>query len=363
MPPVKGFGVTLSIGVIASMISALVIARVLTEIGVSAGAVRRHPAISGLANVGRVRTWLMDRRPDLMGRRRLWLGLSGAALVVALTGIVGGLNLGVEFTGGRVLEYSTGTPISADTARAAVADAGYPEATVQESDDDKIAVRVGQITDDEAVAIERAIGSVADGSTKQRDEKIGASLGVELRNKALIAFAVALAVQMIYLAIRFKWTFGLAAVIAMFHDVVIVLGIFAWLDKPIDGVFLAAALTIIGLSVNDTVVVFDRIRERWYASREEGFADVANIACLETVPRTVNTGLGAMFILAALAFFGGDSLQDFAIALLLGLAIGTYSSVFTATPLVTYLQQRWAMPRAAKIRRVNRDPQDSGAGI
>ena len=361
--PVQGFGVTLTIGVVASMISALVIARVLTELGVSMRAVARRPAVTGIAMVGRVRTWLERRNPDLMSRRVTWLGISGAALVLALTGIIGGLNLGVEFTGGRVLEYSTAQPISADRAREAVAGAGFPEATVQEADDDKISVRVGQISDDEVAQIERAVGEAGGGATQERDEQIGPSLGDELRNKALLAFGIALVVQMAYLAVRFKWTFGLAAVIAMFHDVLIVLGIFAWLDKPIDGVFLAAALTIIGLSVNDTVVVFDRIRERWRGSRpEETFEQVANTACLETMPRTVNTGLGAMFILAALAVLGGDSLQDFALALLLGLVIGTYSSVFTATPIVTYLQARSPMSRAPKVKKV-RDPEDSGAVV
>jgi SecD/SecF fusion protein len=284
--------------------------------------------------------------------------------VLALIGIFGnGLNLGVEFTGGRVLEYSTAQQISVDDAREVVADAGYPEATVQGADDDKISVRVGQISDDEAVGIEQALADAAGGATKQRDEKIGASLGTELRNKALIAFAVAFAAQLLYLAVRFKWTFGLAAVLAMFHDVIIVTGVFAWLGKPIDGIFLAATMTIIGLSVNDTVVVFDRIRERWYASQDQPFAAVANKAAVETMPRTVNTGLGAMFILAALAVLGGDSLRDFAIALLLGLVVGTYSSVFTATPLLTYLQERWPLARAARVRREARQVDDSGAVV
>ncbi len=362
--PIKGFGVTLSIGVIASMISALVIARVLTELAVSTKFVERRPAITGLATVGRVRTYLERRNPDLMKRRKLWLALSGVALVAALVGIVGnGLNLGVEFTGGRVLEYSTTQTLTADQAREVVADAGYPEATVQESDDDKISVRVGQISDDEAVAIEEAIADAGGGATKERDEKIGASLGEELRNKALIAFAIAFLAQLLYLAVRFKWTFGLAAVLAMFHDVVIVTGVFAWLDKPIDGVFLAAAMTIIGLSVNDTVVVFDRIRERWYGSQREPFAELANKAAVETMPRTVNTGLGAMFILAALAVLGGDSLRDFSIALLLGLVIGTYSSVFTATPILTYLQQISPLARSAGVKREKLAPDDSGAVI
>ena len=362
--PIKGFGVTLSIGVIASMISALVIARVLTEAVVSTKAVERRPRITGLATVGRVRTYLERRKPDLMSRRKLWLAISGVALVAALAGIFGnGLNLGVEFTGGRVLEITPTQTISADDARDAVAGAGFPEASVQGAEGNQISVRIGEITDDEAVAIREAIGAVAGGATTEEDVAIGASLGDELRNKALIAFGVAFIAQMVYLAFRFKWTFGLSAVLAMFHDVLIVTGIFAWLDKPIDGIFLAATMTIIGLSVNDTVVVFDRIRERWFGSQDESFISLANQAAVETMPRTVNTGLGAMFILAALAVLGGDSLRDFAIALLLGLVVGTYSSVFTATPMLTYLQERWPLSRAAKVKREARTTEDSGAVI
>ncbi len=366
--PVQGFGVTLSIGVIASMISALVIARVLTVIGVSTKFLSRRPAITGLANSGRVRDWLNRKNPDLMVRRKLWLGISGAALVFALVGIFGtGINLGLEFTGGRVLEYSTSSPVSADRARTIVADAGVPEAVVQEATQDGqenpvISVRAGDISNADRDAIQDGLTEEAGGAELVSDNEIAASLGTELRNKALLAFGIALIVQMIYLAIRFKWTFGAAAVLAMFHDVVIVTGVFAWLDKPIDGIFLAAALTIIGLSVNDTVVVFDRIRERWYGTTSGDFTAIANKAAVETMPRTVNTGLGAMFILAALAVLGGDSLRDFAIALLLGLMIGTYSSVFTATPLLTYFQEKWPLERKKREKKV-RAPEDSGAVV
>ncbi len=191
---------------------------------------------------------------------------------------------------------------------------------------------------------------------------MAASLGQELKEKALIAFGIALLVMMLYLAFRFHWTFAVSAVGAMFHDVLIVTGIFAWLDKPIDGLFLASALTIVGLSVNDTVVVFDRIRERWQGTRSGTFAEISNTACIETMPRTINTGLGAMFILGALAFLGGDSLQDFAIALLLGLIIGTYSSVFSATPALILLQKFSPFSREKKEKKV-RAADDSGAVV
>lgn len=361
--PVQGFGVTLSIGVIASMVSALVIARVLTEIGVSMSFARKRPGITGLAHLGRVRTWLNRKNPDLMKRRRTWLGVSGAALVFALVGIFGtGLNLGLEFTGGRLIDVKPASSISVDEAREAVAKAGFPEAVVQETDSGNISVRTGEISDAEQKEIQDAIGEVAGGATLDNMDRVEPTLGNELRNKALLAFGIALLAQMLYLGIRFKWTFGLAAVVAMFHDVIIVTGIFAWLDKPIDGVFLAAALTIVGLSVNDTVVVFDRIRERWLGTTSGSFAAIANKAAVETMPRTVNTGLGAMFILAALAVLGGDSLRDFAIALLIGLVIGTYSSVFTATPILTYLQELWPMSRQARERKVRADD-DSGAVV
>ncbi|KQY57670.1 MULTISPECIES: protein translocase subunit SecD [unclassified Nocardioides] len=364
---VKGFGVTLSIGVIASMVSALVIARVLTEIGVSTKAVARRPRITGLANVGRARTWLTKKNPNIMAKGKIWLGISGAALVLALVGIFGhGLNYGLEFTGGRSMEYTTAKPISADTAREIVADAGVPEAVVQivkGSDDvERVSIRAGDIDDATKAEIEKGLTAEAGKTTQFSDDTVAASLGNELKEKALLAFFIALIAQMIYLAFRFHWTFAVSAVGAMFHDVLIVTGIFAWLDKPIDGIFLASALTIVGLSVNDTVVVFDRIRERWQGTRTGTFAEVSNTACIETMPRTINTGLGAMFILGALAVLGGDSLQDFAIALLLGLIIGTYSSVFSATPALILLQKVAPFSREKKERKV-RDAQDSGAVV
>jgi SecD/SecF fusion protein len=364
--PIKGFGVTLTIGVVASMISALIIARVLCDLAVANKPVASRPAISGLSHHGKVRLWLDKKDPQLMSRRGTWLGISAAALVVALTGIFWqGLQLGVEFTGGRQLDYSVSNDITVEQARAAVADAGFAEAVVQTADtgDTAFTVRTSTITNEEEQRIEEELSKVGGTVDKIDDQTIGASLGEELRNNALIAFGVAFLAQLLYLAIRFKWTFGVAAVLAMLHDVILVVGLFAWLQKPIDGIFLAAAMTIVGLSVNDTVVVFDRIRERWWGSKpEDDFKDISNKAAVETIPRTVNTGLGSMFILAALVFLGGDSLQDFAIALLVGLVVGTFSSVFVATPLLTYLQERYPMSRVKK-EKVERTPEDSGAVV
>ncbi|WP_327089151.1 protein translocase subunit SecD [Nonomuraea sp. NBC_01738] len=334
--PVKGFGVTLSIGVVASLISAMLVTRVLTQ-----WIIRRvPPKVSGLGTVGRVRTWLTARNPQLMARSKLWLAVAGALIAVAVAGLlVKGLNFGVEFTGGRIMEFGTSQPVAADTARRLVTEAGFPSAVVQSSND-AISVRTGQISGDEAARIQESLGEV----TKLRDELIGPSLGEELRRNALIALGVALAAQLAYLAFRFRWTFGAAAVLALFVDAIVVVGAFAWLGKPIDGVFLAAMLTIVGYSVNDKVVVFDRVREMWALRRKDPFPGIINSAILQTVPRTVNTGLGALFILAALAVFGGDSLRDFAIALLIGIVVGTLSSSFVAGPAAIMLERRSKQP-------------------
>ncbi|GAA4204893.1 protein translocase subunit SecD [Streptosporangium oxazolinicum] len=338
--PVRGFGVTLSIGVIASLITAMVITRVLAQWAVSLRAVSSRPRLTGLSDIGRVRTWLNARRPDLMSRRAVYFTVTCVLVAASVAGVaVRGLDFGVEFTGGRLVEYSTSTPMTADAARELVSGAGFPNAVVQSSGED-ISVRTGQISPADVVRIENALESGGGQVVKERDELVGPSLGDELRRNALIALGVALAAQLAYLAFRFRWTFGLAAVLALVADAAIVVGAFAWLGKPVDGVFLAAMLTVIGYSVNDKVVVFDRVRELWGARPKTSFAEVTNTAILQTVPRTVNTGLGALFILAALAVLGGDSLTDFAVALLIGIVVGTLSSALVAGPLAIVLEKR-----------------------
>ncbi|GIH91729.1 protein translocase subunit SecD [Planobispora siamensis] len=361
--PVRGFGVTLSIGVIASLVTAMVITRVLAQWAVNRRAVAARPRITGLADIGRVRRWLNEHDPDLMRRRTVYLVITGAVVVAALAGIaLRGLNFGVEFTGGRIIEYSTSRPITADAARELVGGAGFPSAVVQTSDAG-ISVRTGQIGNAEVARIETALEQGAGQATKVRDELIGPSLGDELRRNALIALAVALAAQLAYLAFRFRWTFGLAAVLTLAADAAIVIGAFAWMGKPIDGVFLAAMLTVIGYSVNDKVVVFDRIRELWGARPGRPFAEAANTAVLQTVPRTVNTGLGALFILAALAVLGGASLTDFAVALLIGIIVGTLSSAFVATPLAIVFERRHPGAPPKPKQRVSRPREGSGAVV
>ncbi|MGP3636132.1 protein translocase subunit SecD [Streptomyces sp. 24-1644] len=368
--PVKGFGVTLAIGVLVSMFSALVIARVLTETAARSRFVSDYRGVNGIARPGRVRTWLTRRDPRLFASPRRWLWVSTALVALAVLGIVvRGVGLGVEFTGGRLVEYSTSRPVDVETARTALAAAGFGDAEVTTAGAGDLSVRTGELDNDGEHALRAALAAEGGETAKVRDELIGPSLGDELRRNALIALAVAVCVQLAYLAVRFRWTFAVASVGALVHDLVILIGAFAWLGRTVDGIFLAALLTVIGYSVNDSVVVFDRVRELWTRNPGTPLPTVADRAVLQTVPRTVNTGMGALFILTALAVLGGDSLADFALALLIGVCVGTYSSVLTAVPIALVLERsskapppvRTAGRRTAPAAR--RGPLDNGARV
>ncbi|ROQ26774.1 SecD/SecF fusion protein [Streptomyces sp. PanSC19] len=354
--PVKGFGVTLAIGVLASLVTAMVITRLLADLTLGLPAVRRRPAVTGMAALGRLRTRLTRRVPRLMANRRRWLTGCAGLLLVALAGIgVRGVEFGVEFTGGRVVRYAAERPVDADAARTAVVGAGFPDAVVQTTGDGDVSVRVRETGDGEQREIREALTRVAGPVEVERDDLIGPSLGGELRTHALLALGLAVAAQLAYLSLRFRWTYATAAVAAMTQDVLLVVGLFAWLGKPVDSVFLAALLTVVGYSVNDSVVVLDRLRELRRRGGGVGLADLADRAVAQTLPRTVNTGMGALFVLVALAVLGGDSLTDFSVALLAGVVLGMASTVFTAMPLAVALETRHPAPAAPAPRR-------SGAG-
>ena len=347
---VRGFGITVTVGVAVSMFTALVLTRLLVDLAVRFPRLTARPRLLGLNVGGRFRAWVAERRPDLLRHWRRWLVVSAVTVAVAVAGLAGrGLDYGLDFSGGRLVQYDTARPPDIDRVRAAIAGAGFPRAVVQESGGGDVAVRVGRLTPDEADRVRAAVESVAGEADVVRDEFVGPTIGQELRRKAVMALALALAAQLVYLAIRFRWTYAAAAVLAMFHDVVILVGVFAWLGKAADGVFLAALLTVIGYSINDSVVVFDRIRELRRARPKDPMADVANDACLQTVPRTINTGLGAVFILVTLWLLGGETLTDFALALLVGIGVGTYSSMLTATPLAVLFEG--AAPGPVRERR------------
>jgi len=348
--PVRGFGVTLTIGVLASMFSALVLSRVLVLWVLGTRFVAKHPRLSGLHTLG----WVRQRLSLVLYRRpSLWLVSAGAVVLVAITGLfVRGLNLGVEFTGGRMLDFTTGGTVDPGRVRTALADAGFPDVVVSSSGHE-VSLRTGPIDDAQLSRIGAAVNAAVDGGARQSsNELIGPSLSSELRRNAVIGLAIAVAAQLGYLAVRFDWRLGVATVAALLSDVLVLVGVFAWLGNTADGVFLAALLTVIGYSVNDSVVVFDRLRSLRGSRLKAPYPDVVSGAVVETVPRTVNTGIGVLFVLSALLVLGDGSLANFATALLIGLVAGTASTVVTAAPVAIWLESRRPRKAVSKKRPV-----------
>ncbi|HEX6945919.1 MAG TPA: protein translocase subunit SecD [Acidimicrobiia bacterium] len=342
---VRGFGVTLTIGVIVSMFTALVFTRVLVDLFTRSEAIASRPGLLGLGVGQKFRHRLAETRPNLVGRTGMLIAIAGVIVVLSLAGpLARGANFGVEFSGGLLLEYDVAGSVDLDAVRFEMAGIGLPRAVVQTSGEGNLLIRTGNLSQDRQAEVDQAVARVTEGSERVRSQFVGPTIGAELRNKALIALGIALLIQLIYLAFRFRWTMGLAAVLAMAHDLAVLIGIFAWLGKTFDGVFLAAMLTVIGYSVNDSVVIFDRIREQRKLRPDDPLEEIVNDSCLQTIPRTINTGLGALFILFALFFLGGDTLGDFALALIIGTLAGTYSSVFTASPIYLALEERYPAP-------------------
>lgn len=346
--PVRGFGVTLTIGVLASMFSALVLSRVLVLWVLGLRFVAKRPRLSGLHTLG----WVRQRLSVVLYRKpSRWLLAAGAVVLVAFAGLfVRGLNLGVEFTGGRMLDFTAGAPIDAGRVRSALADHGFSDVVVSSSGNE-VSLRTGQLSDGDSSRIGEIVSSVVDGGARQSsNELIGPSLSSELRRNAVIGLAIAVVAQLGYLAVRFDWRLGVATVGALLSDVFVLIGVFAWMGKTADGVFLAALLTVIGYSVNDSVVVFDRLRSLRGSRLSASYPDVVSAAVVETVPRTVNTGIGVLFVLSALLVLGDGSLANFATALLIGLIAGTASTVVTAAPVAIWLETRWPRKAVSKKR-------------
>jgi SecD/SecF fusion protein len=318
---------------------------VLLQILTRLSGIQNRPGLMGMTVGQRFQEWLRTTRPDLLGSWRRWLGISALLVVLAVTGfLVSRVNFGLEFVGGRLVEFSTSRSVDPEDLGATLAGRGLPRVLIQESGGGNLVIRT-EVLDEDAEEVLFDSVEVAGGEVDVvRDQFIGPTLGEELRNRALMALGIALLLQLTYLAIRFRWTIATAAVASMFHDVVILIGVFAWMGKTFDGIFLAALLTVIGYSINDSVVIFDRIREQQALHPDEPMEEIANDACLQTVPRTINTGLGALLILVSLLVLGGDTLGDFALALLLGIVVGTYSSVFTAAPIAIALERRYPRP-------------------
>jgi preprotein translocase subunit SecF len=286
---------------------------------------------------------------DFIGKRKITFIISAIISIIGIIAIVqiarGTANMGIDFTGGTSIQLKFEKPVSLQDARKALTQNGL-EASLQEiTDGNKLLIKIGKTT--------LATGKVSetvetvfkkDFATNpfivESSTEIGPSIGDKLRKDTLIAIVVAMIGIIIYIAWRFDLKFGIAAALATFHDVLAILAIFYVLDKEVNLLLITAVLTIAGYSLTDTVVVFDRIRENMHKNMKESLTTVFNFSINEVLSRTIITALTTLLAALALFLYGGEVIHDFSFALVVGILVGTYSSIFVASPLVVLWENR-----------------------
>jgi len=294
-----------------------------------------------------------DAHYDFLAQRKKAYILSGICLAIGLFSLLvhKGLREGVEFTGGTLFQVEFAQPTSVGEVREAVTAAGLSGAQIQQfGESNDYLIRVSTFSESGETRVSEDVGAALDGIYGEdgwsyvRTEAVGAKVGTELKEKALIAILLSFALTLVYLAFRFEWRFGIAAIVATAHDITLTLGFLSVFNIEITLATVAAILTILGYSLNDTIVVFDRIRENLKKRRKDSFRDIINSSINETLPRTVLTSGTTLMTLLALAIFGGPVIRPFAVVLILGVIIGTFSSIFVASPVLLELD-RWGRKR------------------
>ncbi len=288
-----------------------------------------------------------DAHYDFLSLRKRAYILSGALVLIGLFSLFlhKGLRQGVEFTGGTLFQVEFVESTSVADLRDAVGAAGLEGAQIQQfGGSNEYLIRVASFSESGETRVSEVVGEALDaaygedGWSFSRTAAVGPKVGSELREKALIAILMSFALTLVYLAFRFEWRFGVAAVVATAHDITLTFGFLSVFNVEITLATVAAILTILGYSLNDTIVVFDRIRENLKKRRKDSFEDIINASINETLPRTVLTSGTTLVTLLALAVFGGAVIRPFAIVLILGVVIGTYSSIFVASPVLLELE-------------------------
>ncbi|TEB09441.1 protein translocase subunit SecF [Pelotomaculum propionicicum] len=267
--------------------------------------------------------------------RKIWYTIS---VLIILPGIISlflqGLNLGIDFSGGSLLDLKFNQPTSIEQVRSVLDEFGLEGSSIQRSNETDYLVRTRELTEDENTNVVKELSDKLGGVTVQRSERVGPVMGKELIYKAFQALAVASVLIVIYVAWRFELKQGLAAIIAMLHDALVVLGVFSIFQIEVGSDFVAAVLTIIGFSLMDTIVIFDRVRENSLNKKKgEALEDIINRSMWQTMTRSINTVLAVLFVLVALLLLGGTTMRSLVLALLIGTLSGAYSSICNASPL------------------------------
>lgn len=296
---------------------------------------------------------------DIAGHRKIWFLIS---LVLIIPGFIcmgmRGFNFGIDFTGGTIIDMRFEQPVTLAEIRSSLAKYDLDGSTIQLSgaetgveSSENVMIRTVDLEETQRKEVMASLTQDVGPYTVLREEKVGATIGSELITNAVLALVISWALIILYVAYRFEWRFGVAAVLALIHDIVIVLAVFSFTQRQIDSSFIAALLTIVGYSINDTIVIFDRIREnlKLHFRRGGDVNELVNRSIYQTLTRSLYTVFTVLFTTFALYWFGGETTKDFAFALLIGFASGCYSSIFIASPFWIVLRDRTERrPAAAK---------------
>lgn len=274
---------------------------------------------------------------DFMGMRHIALVFSAVLVVAAIASLVmRGLNFGIDFTGGTLIEVGYPQSTELTEVRSALADAGYDQAQAQHfGTSSEVLIRIPPVAGKESAQLSKdvlaALKTRDAAVDMRRVEFVGPQVGEELTEQGGLAMIYALIGILIYIVVRFQWRFAPGAIVALVHDVLVTMGVFSLLQLDFDLTVLAALLAVIGYSLNDTIVVFDRIRENFRKVRKRSPAEVINMSINQTISRTLMTSVTTLLVLVSLFVFGGEVIHAFATALLIGVVVGTYSSIFVAS--------------------------------
>ncbi len=283
----------------------------------------------------------MTMKFDIIGHSKWWFALSGIIILIGLFSIVTrGFNFGIDFAGGTILDLRFEQAVSVSTVRDSLKGQGLENSTIQLAGEvsgekaQNVFIRTHALEDDQRRAVMADLQKNVGAFEVLRVEKVGAVIGEELTKQALLAIFVSWILMIVYITFRFEYRFAVAGVLALIHDLLIVIGVFSVFQLEIDSAFVAALLTIVGYSINDTIVIFDRIRENMKSHRRsESILEMVDRSIWQTMTRSIYTVLTVLFATAALFIFGGDTTKNFSLAMLIGFTAGAYSSIFIASPI------------------------------
>ncbi|MBI4842936.1 MAG: protein translocase subunit SecF [Nitrospirae bacterium] len=293
---------------------------------------------------------IKNTKIDFMGKRRYALTVTAVLMLIGLIAVIqvgrGTANLGIDFAGGTSVQIKFNTPVSLHEVRKSLEDGGLKDFDLQDLPTvNKVLIRTKKSDTNLGDVSNTVISLLSQKYSRENivvdsTTEIGPKVGGKLRKDALVAVLVATLGILIYVALRFQFGFGIGATVATFHDVLAVLGIFYLAGKEINLLLVSALLTIAGYSLTDTVVVFDRIRENMKFKSQKSLFDVVNMSINEVLSRTIVTSLTVFLTAVALFIFGGEVIHDFALAIMLGIIVGTYSSIFVASPIVYLMGEK-----------------------